>query len=465
MSNYRLVRKAGQNATGSITIVVDELETITIPNGASFEASGKSFATASSYAAKTAEENVVSETDRLLNAVGDGTYTFTIEATAVDSGTSSMISKDTAVEPTTSIQNFVSAYATSDFVGGLNEETNTDLLQRQQEGVAARALSNRINMSASLLAYTDYEDTISNSVIGFGDVEMIRDQHSLFPLSYGGRADWYVRTRALPQSIGLTKVAVLVSVTSAGVGTWQFALDRDEAPGFYDVPIIRPTGSAEFSGSFTITTEVRGFDDTAIIGELTPDMESSLESAFSRYQTTVIQFADTEFDATGLSAGETRSYDITVRSMPQIDDIQNTMASRLVRNFAGDVLVKSAIPCFLSLSFTLHGKSGVTLPDANGIADALANYVNTIGFCGRLYSSSLSDIIHNFLTSKISVGAIDMFGQVLRPDGTILQLRDTEELVIPTEDGTLISGRTVNFILDPANVKISADTVVIPEIQ
>jgi hypothetical protein len=105
------------------------------------------------------------------------------------------------------------------------------------------------------------------------------------------------------------------------------------------------------------------------------------------------------------------------------------------------------------------------LPDANGIADALANYVNTIGFCGRLYSSSLSDIIHNFLTSKISVGAIDMFGQVLRPDGTILQLRDTEELVIPTEDGTLISGRTVNFILDPANVKISADTVVIPEIQ
>ena len=53
LSNYRLTRRQGTTASGTITIIVSSLSTVTIPNGATFTANGKTFATTSAFLART----------------------------------------------------------------------------------------------------------------------------------------------------------------------------------------------------------------------------------------------------------------------------------------------------------------------------------------------------------------------------------------------------------------------------
>ena len=464
LSNWGITRASGDYATGTVTIIVSELATATVPNGAIFEAEGQTFRTQFSYVARTTSSTVQASTDRVLTPLGDGNYSFTVDVVATALGTASMIKKDTLIIPQTQIVNFVKAFATNDFINGLDEETTTQLIARQSEGIAAEAASNRVNMSAMLRKQDGFEGILQSSIIGYGDSEMLRDQHSILPISYGGRADWYVRTQELPQSLGLTKTATLIEKTSDLRGIWQFNLTRDDAPGYYDVRAISLPSDTSFTGSFEITQEIRGTDLTAIGGELLPDIDNIAESSYSRFQTGVVQFKDTETNTSSLSVGATQEYSVSVRTMPLLADIQSFVASRSHRNYAGDILTKAPVPCFLSLAFTLNGAAGATLPDPYTIKTALASYVNNIGFCGRLHASDLSDIIHNYLSSKVSVGAIDMFAQIRRPDGTIKPLRSSEVLVIPNEPENMTTARTVGFILDPADINISAQTVNIPEI-
>lgn len=462
ISNYLISRQSGAQAVGEITIVVSKLSPVTIPSGALFEGGGRQFAANSSYVAKTTSSNVLSSTDRLLSQTNDGNYSFNISVTAVTTGAAGLLTKDTSLTPVSQVINFVKAYATSDFTDGRDTETNAELIARVQQGLSAQTLSGRSDMAALLRA--NYPDVVNSSIIGYGDAEMLRDQHSVLPISFGGRVDWYVRTQSLPQQVGLTKTATLVQKTSDGFGIWQFSLARNDAPGFYDVMEIKFPGE-NVAGSFAITQEVRSNNLTPIQGELLPDITTVAEGAFSRYQAAVVQFKDDQTNTSSLTAGSsTKDYSVTVRAMQNMASIQTTMASRTYRNYGGDVLIKAPVPCFVSLAFTLEAPAGAPIPDPYAIQSDLANYVNNLGFTGRLHASALLDLVHNRLSGKIAVSAIDMNGEILRPDGTVRRLRSSEVLIVPDESERMVSARTVGFFLDPNNVLISARTVNIPEV-
>ena len=463
MSNYRVTRKEGTKAVGSVTIVVSVLSTVTISSGTVFEADGKQFKSDASYVARTSESNVQSSTDRVLTPLGDGNYAFTINVVAAETGSSYLLSKNTLFVPTTAIVNFVKAYATSDFIDGTNTETNSELMARLQVGIACAAMSNRVNMASLLQEQAEFQDVVASSIIGYGDAEMQRDQHSIFQISYGGRADWYVRTQQLPRQLGLVKESTLIAKLPDGTSTWQFSVSRDEAPGFYDITGIQLTDMAEVAGGFGITSDIRANDLTPIAGELLPDIVSVQEGAYSRYQTTVIQFHDTLTDVSSLAIGATKDYAVTVRYMPLIKEIQSFVGNRDHRNYAGDILIKAPVPCFVSLSFTIDGRTGDPLPDAYAIKDDLTQYINSLGFRGRLYASDLDDLIHNHLYGETSVGAIDMFGQIRYPDGTVQSLRSTESLIIPSEPDYMVTSRTTGFIVTADDIAISARTVNMPE--
>jgi hypothetical protein len=462
LSNYLITRKTGTKSVGSVTIVVDTLESVTVPSGTSFVANNKTFKTQVPYTGVISSANATSAGDMVLQPRGDGNYYFVIEVSAQDVGSDGLLKKDTVLVPQAGILNFVKAYATSDFLGGSDTETNAELMARLQEGIAAKTLSNRVNVTS--LIKDEFNNVSDVSIIGFGDAEMTRDRHSIFPVSYGGRVDVYLRSQGEPMSLGLSKTATLIAKDSNNRGTWQFSITRDEAPGFYDITSIRPTDVDEVFGSFAITREIRGLDKTNISAELTPDLSVTAEGAYSRYQTATVQFIDSLTDVSSLSVGDTAEYSITLRVMPNIADIQTLLGKRATRNVAGDVLVKAATPCFVSLAFTLQGKPGAQLPDIAAIKAALATYVNNLGFCGRLYASALSDIVHNYLPENVALGAVDMFGQIRRPNGTVKPIRSTELLVIPDEPDNYVTPRTVIFILNQEDIFISAATVNIPMI-
>lgn len=463
LSNYLLERRAGEAAVGEVKIVVSQLSPVVVSAGSRFVANGSVFLSQESYSAVTSSANVISETDRLLVLMADGNYAFTISVEAEVVEESIAITKDTAVEPDFTLANFVQAYAASDFSAGRGVETNSALLARMREGIAAKTMSNRTNMTAFLRE--SFPGVVGSSVIGFGDPEQLRDQHSVLPVSLGGRVDWYVRSNTIPTAIGLVKEATLISRDVDSYGTFQFSLARDEVPGFYNIAAIRPEGSEIDFGTFEITEDIRNYDLANILGELTPDIVSVEEAAYSRYQTATIRFKDTLSSAAGLTVGSSvRNYDVTVRAMPDIAEIQAFAGIRGNRFCGGDILVKAPIPCYLSLSFTVQGKSGSTMPDPYEIQQALTDYVNNLNFPGRLYSAALSDLIHNFLDEGVSLSAIDMFGQIRKPDGSLTSLRSKEVLIIPDDEANMVSPRTVAFILLPENIAISGETLGTPDI-
>ena len=103
---------------------------------------------------------------------------------------------------------------------------------------SAKTISNRSNMKAWVKSNTAYSSVTNQSLVGYGDAEMLRDQHTIFPISYGGRVDWYIRGQAALQVTSQVAEATLVSV-SGSTSLWRVSLDKDVFPGLYEIRKVR----------------------------------------------------------------------------------------------------------------------------------------------------------------------------------------------------------------------------------
>lgn len=462
LSNFRVTRAPGTLAIGSVTIVLNNDITVTLALGANFQANGKRFVTPQVYTAKTEESQVIASGDRLLRALGNGNFAFDIEVEAVEEGEDSRLTKDTVIVPNVLPPGYVTSYAASDFVGGKNPETNEVLLNKLQQGIAAKALSNRVNMAAALRDIEEFSRIIHMSIIGYGDAEMLRDRHWIFPVSGGGRVDWYIRSEEKAVHTRLLKTATLVEKTLDGYGIWQVGIGRDEVPGFYEIDRIMPVSTTDVLGGFTITDDVRSLDlapVTTADSYNVPDVANLTEGAYSRFQAAVIRFKDTKTLTANLDLGSTSDYEMEAIGVPLIAEVQDYVSSRNISHYGADALVRAPIPCFVQLSFTINKPTTVDTPDLDAIKNALTQAVNQVDFTGQLHASSLFDVIHGFLSGGASVGSIDLFGRLRYPSGTIRYLRSPDVLIAPEDPANTVTRRTVQFFLAPEDIAITVAAV------
>lgn len=452
LSNFMVTRKEGSFARGEVAIVKDNDLTTTYAVGAEFVANGKTFVTERVYTAKAEATLIATAGDRLITPRSDGNYVFTIPVVAAEAGEAGRIQKDTIVTPDALPTGYVSSYAAGDFVDGRDAETNDALLLRLQQGIACKAPSNRVSMNAMLREVEAFSRVTNTSIVGYGDAEMLRDMHWVFPVHGGGRADWYIRTDEQIVRRVLTVTATLVEKSGAN-GVWQFSLDRDAYPGFFEIEKVRKAGDEAFAGGFEVTSDVRGYD---LSGDgFRPDITSAVEAAYTRFQTGTFQFVDSVTDVVDLALGTRQDYDIDVKGMPLIKDIQDLMSGRDVRCYGSDVLVKAPVPCFLQISFTIHKRSADADPDLDGIKAAVAALANQTPFTGRLFAGRVHDVVHGYLRNEASVGAIDMFGRLRYPDGRTEYVRDGDVLVVPDDAASMVTPKTVQFFLSPEDVGVS----------
>jgi len=471
-SNYRVTRQAATYATGEVVIVLSQQLAVSILQGQVFTVGDRTYTANATYSARLTAAQVTSTTDRLLTQIDTDRWAFTITVTASASGSASLLQKDTALTPAIEPSAFVRAYAAADFTGGLDAQTNTELVALLKDGMATKAYSNRAmirNMirGADPDTYTPVTSAFANilamSITGFGDAEMTRDQHWLFPASGGGRSDVYLRSQRLPATTKLTKTATLVNTTVNG-GIWQVAIARDDAPGFYKATNIRLAGAEADGTNYAVTQDVRGIDLTDTNGDYIPDVETALEGTYSRFQTAVLQFLDTDTATGGLVVGvSTQDYDVTVVADPLVKQVQEFIGLRDVRNPVGDHLVKGAIPCFMSLAVILERTNSSDTVNTATLADALADYVNTTGFAGKLYASALAGVLEPLLPSSVSADTITMLGQIRKPDGTVTTLTSTDILTIPDDASNFLGSRTAVFILNMDDVAITVTDVTVAE--
>lgn len=457
LSNFNVIRESGARSAGNITIVVDSNETVVVPGSLEFEANGERFRADTAFTGRPAGSDLPAASDRELQAQGNGTYAFTISATAVEEGPAGNIRRGTKMVPQAVLPRFVTAYAANDFTDGYAAETNEAMLHKQAIGFSAKGTASDLNLEAFIRNQESLSRAVAFSVIGMSDAEMMRDQHWIFPISGGGRIDLYSRTAALPRSTTKQVTAVLAAVTADG-GVWQFPVDKDFAPGFYEVErIAKPDADDSFAG-YAVESDLRGFDLSDEIG--LPDVIDVPETAYSKYQTAVIQFTDTDTPTTDLTVNvSTAVYSVSVLAMPQVAELQNLLSAPTNRHRMADSLVKAPVPCFLSLQFEIRKQPGDADPDIAAIANDLADLVNNLGFVKRLYASTLARTIHTRLSERQAIGAIDMQGRIRRPDGSTTFVRNTTILVLPDDPLRMVTGRTVGFILDPRNVGINVITL------
>lgn len=460
LSNYGLTRQAAAAASGPVTIVLSAMTATIIPTSLTFTINSRTYAPDQTYAGRTSSGSVSGPGDRLIVQVGSN-YVFTINVIDRATGAAGNASMGNAAVPSAAITSFIRAYVQADFTGGADAETNAELLANLQAGLAAKTWSNRATIAGML--QQQFPQILAVSITGFGDPEMLRDQHQIWPGSCGGRADLYVRTSEQWQIVSLTKTATLVSKIGS-VGTWQFTVSRDNAPGYYVVDrVLLPTQDVTSTG-FAASLDTRALDLTPdATHAYFPDLVNVIEGVYTRYQAATVQFVDTITNASSLTPNvSTASYTVLLRIQPNIADIQDWIGDRTRQPPNGDALVKAAVPCFTTVGFTLTVLTGTTVSSA-AVAAAVAAVVNEAGFAGSVAASTISAAVHTLLgAAVVSLTAFSLAGQVHRPDGTIISLSSSTAITAPDDPANGLSSRTIVFFLEPTDVTVTIVYVAAP---
>jgi len=455
LSNYNLTRDTGTPATGVITVIFNLAVSTVILNTSTFAASAVQFTPTDTFTILPPGAKPVNSTDRVMVPVGDGTYAANIAVVATTSGLAGNIKRGTKLQPTFVPNNVLSIFATSDFISGRDPLTNAEYIAKLSAGLAAKTIGSRKSYEAVIYGQSAFKNTLHLSVLGCGDVEQQRDQHGLFPISGGGKVDIYAQTNSYAQTIDHLLDAVFIGPSTNG-GIWQVTFDRDTAPGFYEVSrISKPTDTT--SSGFAVVNDVRGADLAA--ADFVPDIQLLAESAYTRYQTAVIQFEDTSTPTGPLVPNVTKAkYTVTTVGLPLIAEMSDFMTDHNVRPRGTDILVKAAVPCFTKIAFQIRTEVNVTLADATtaAIKAAVVAAVAKVGFSGQLHASLITGAAQQFLTGRQAVSAVDMFGRIRRPDGAVTYVRDSALLTAPDDPARLVTGRTVAFLVGPDDISITS---------
>jgi hypothetical protein len=452
LSNYNLARDAGAQAVGEATLVFNLNTQTSISAATVFSADGIQFQPTQTFTALPTGSIAADDSQRVMIPAGDGSYVINILMRAVSVGTAGNIRRGTKLIPDNIINNTTQAFAATDFVNGAEPLTNVEYISKLSAGLASKAIGGRQNYIAQIRNQAAFTNIPHLSIIGCGDPEQQRDQHSLFPISGGGKIDIYTQTHSAAQEREHLREAVYVGPGTNGT-IWQVVLGRDAAPGFYEVVrVAKPLATADTG--YAVVQDSRNFDLTDL--DFVPDIVSVAEGAYTRYQTAVIRFEDTDTLPGTLVPQVSRAfYSVTTAGLPLINELQDYLADRDVRSRAADVLVRAAVPCFTKISFEIRKAANDPAIDTAPIKTALVAAIREVGFTGQLHASTISSVVHRYLTGRAALGAIDMFGRIRRPDGTTQYVRDNTLLQIPDDPARLVTGRTTAFLVGEDDITIS----------
>lgn len=458
LSNFNVTRTNGAIAVGAATVVFG-LPVRTAINTTTRFAVGTSdaiFIPTAAFVVLPPGAVATAENERVMTDVGDGTYAATITLTATDVGVAGNIRRGEELIPNAGLNNVVTVYAAADFVGGKEPEANEDYLRRLKTGLAAKTIGGRESYIATILNQPEFANAPALSVLGFGDQEQQRDQHGIVPMSGGGKVDIYAQTNAYAQDREHLLTATYVGPGATGT-IWQLVFGRDVSPGFYEVVRIAQPKDTTSTG-YGVTQDIRNADLTGL--DFVPDILYAKESVYTRYQTAVIRFEDTNtLPISSLVPGTSKKlYSVTTRAMPFIQELQDFISARDNRPRGADVLVKAAVPCFTKISFDVRKLASAADPDIAAIRQAVADTVAAVGFSGQLHASLISSAAHRYLSAGQALGPIDMFGRIRRPNGSNLYVRNNTVLQIPYEPDNLVTGRTTAFLTSPDDVAVTVTT-------
>jgi hypothetical protein len=451
LDNYRVKRKTGNYSTGKVRLTFSDNSTYAFGPANTFTARGVDFHPTATYTYIPAGRGVYAQYTYELQRLDDGTYVAEIELQ------STTISIDGNLPVGTKLYAVESYYGSlidieviESFTGGIAEDTLSTLMPKLVEGITAPVLTSRANIAAQLKSIPEF-NIQEVSVIGVGDQESIRDRHGLFNISQGGRGDIYVRTNGTLLNTTIKKDCKLARTINANTAIYHLYLTKDDMPAAYGITKIK---HPEDVTSLKIISEQRSVDLTE--EQFAPDIINYIEGAFSAYQTILIEFEDDNIKRYGEDGPpKLASYDISYDYLPNIVDIQKYCSNRNNISVMGDILVKAAIPCKTTISFSVGTQPGqIELAKdtlKNTIISAVVNTVSSTGFMNVLPSSIIIEAVQRLLPVGMFVSDFNMVGELVLPviqqnEGSINILRSTSSSAKEELRFEILPYATVNTI-------------------
>lgn len=455
LSNYYQEARSGTPSSGTVVVVVSSESTYAVAAGTVFTSGGVEYVTTVPVYVKLTSGEVQETNDRLLTARTDGNYQFTVPVESSVVGVSTFLPLGTALAMTDPPANFVSAAAASDISGGTDTQSIKDVIVQIPKAFAAQTFGSRTN-TAAMLAEAFPGTKVAS--IGFGDPEQQRDTHNLLQIQTGGMVDLYVATQGSVASEVKRYTGVLLDPVAK---TWQIQVPAEDAYGLYAVSGVVPADSSAETMPLLVKTRGVSVPTTGYI----PIITTPAEAAFSAYQSYSFTFTDTLSQHSGLIAGDTQDYDVTVLSMPLVKDIQDYLVQgRLTK--ADNVLVRGAVPCVTRISMVVRLLDSDTLTDEEILAmkTAIINRVQAIGFgYGVLSASIIMDAAHDYLSGRSDIGAttVTLRGDIYAPSGETLVVSG-QEIRIPEDPVRMVSKSNTVFLTDISRMDIEFTAVDTP---
>lgn len=443
-SNYRLTRKTGGVASGSLAIYTNQVGNVYIRNGSTFTVGGIILTVDKTYIGvfdSTGYTDTAQVAYREMIKVSATSYAFTIPVYTTTS-TTTTITEGTTVTPTQGQSVITTIKVASAITGGTADETVQDLVARASTGVTAAVPSGNVHLNSLFKNYTGV-NILSQVSFGIGDTECLRDRNNVFLASTGGRVDSYCRTSQLPASTEILKTASITSTANI----WAVDIDKDSAPGFYYVSkIAHDVNPYTITDPDLITHVFRGVSETD-----GPYVYDGTSARYSQYQSATIYFY-----FPGLT-GTTADFNITLYGLPSIDTLQEYVNRRDIKNEVQDVLIKAPAPNFIGVSLTVNYAPGVLDVTAEDIQTVIASTINTTSI-GREYilASDIVEALHTAYPDLKVDFPMTITSTAYLPDGTVRKATTLDGHMDAYVDETQgITARNTAFFCKNADISVT----------
>ena len=446
LSNFNMTSNSGSNATGIVRVFVSSPRTYSIASGFVFTTlDGLSFT--STMDVEAAEEPAGDSQTKLYSGASNYWFLVPVECTTI--GSNGNLEQGTALEPQSTIFNFVSAAAYKTFSGGSDLEALDKTIERIKPSLSLRGLTNKDAVEAQLRdRFDDGEHPIiALSVCGYGNEAQRRDKHNAFGVAVGGRSDIYVRNFT-----ELPTVALTLSGKRNEDGSYSIEVPASAAPGMYCVHRVSdPKSDALASFEHSDRWYADGVDKTWHDIDVSSDPHEVFNTVFRGVEITVF---NTEFEE------DEEVFRVELVVQPEIVELQAYVDDESVRNTGSDFIVRGPVIVQVSVVAVVRHEYSVPF-DTEAAVTKICEYVNTSGFAGRLTRSEIASILRNlgaksvdlFNENQMLYGyGYDAFGNRFELSGDALDVDN-----VKTASG-MVTKDTCVFVVEPANVQIRTIT-------
>jgi hypothetical protein len=452
LANYGVTRRSGDYATGVVRLTFSRDAMYSVGPSDNYTARNILFHPSNAYSILPSNRTAYTGTELVLRGRTDNTYFVDVPFVADSTGLDANLAAGVELLSEQGIGGLLSAIVVQSFSGGEDQETAQELVNKIINGISSPVLSTRASMTSLLTKQTAFQPVYDNAVIGAGDVEMTRDKHSVFPLSLGGKCDWYVKTSKTIQTKTISVKAQLIRPIDERSAVWRMRITGQQAAGVYQVKEI---SHRQFGDNLEITSVERDFT----LNDLSykPDIFKAEEAAYSAYQQYVVEFVDPSMDRYGEVIPNEEEYSATVSYVPGIYELQEWASDPNNRSIYGDIVVKAVLPAIVSVGFNAVYKKGQDTVDPYVLQATVSATVKSVGITNGLAASVLYDSLQEKLPTGAHIENMIMKAELYLPDRVVTAVsREFLNLYYPPY-GT---EHTITFYCEPEDVAVATSFMI-----